>query len=160
MTKDLDKWKREHSANIEQELGTTEGLYSYIQVTVNNFAYRYIETDHSGEVEIQSPQQGFFVCEAEERDMNRARQTENQKVLKGLERKNPKSLRNILMVSVSDFNGKSGNIDMVGVVHWGEPEFAPNSPDQHMKKVQFKFSDVMEFRNDFAKYLEQACEVF
>ncbi len=160
MTDDLNKWKREHSANIEQELGTDEGLHKYIATTLNNFIHRYIKTDYTPEVELQIPQNGFFLAEGEERDMLKVALTENQNILKAISQNDISAIRYILMVSVAEFNGKAGKINLVAVAHWGAPDFLPQSPKQDIKKLLYTFNDVMDFRNNFAKYIEEVCEVF
>ncbi len=162
MVDDIKKWQAEHLASIEAQLGTLQGITDYIEDTMDNFAHRYLVTSSGDPVDTMVPNPGFLAAESEEKNIEEAKKTTNQTVLKAITEKRPQSLRYILMCSVSDFiEGKgSGTLDIVGVVHWGGPEFLPASPDQDMRKVQFKFEDILDFRNNFAKYLEEACKVF
>ncbi len=159
MVDDIKSWKEGHFAQIEEQLSTLEGLGIYIKETLKNFCYRYIQTTDE-EVDIKSPQEGFFIAESTEHDINKALQTKNPLIKQAIEKKQPKQVRYMLMCAVREFQKKRGVIDIVAVAHWGAPDFAPNSPEQKMKKIEFKFDDGLDFRNHFAQYLEQACELF
>lgn len=156
MVDDLDKWKRQHHANIEQHLKTPEGLCEYIRITLNNFCHRYLSPD----AEVQEPNQFFFLCEAEEPAEKAKMLTQNKKAIDSIHAKKPVNVKNYIMIAVPEFNNGKGAIDIIGVFHWGSPEYSPQSPDQDIKKVRFEFDDVIEFRNELAKYIEKACEVF
>ncbi|MBL7664626.1 MAG: hypothetical protein JNM93_05790 [Bacteriovoracaceae bacterium] len=142
---------------VVQTLGTKEGLHKYITQTLKSFAYRYLPH----ETEVQAPMPDLLLCQAFEADASKAAQCQDSKAAAAIKQLKPPSVMSLIMVNTKEFKGdKKGSIEIVSVIHWGAPDFQPNSPKQKVKKVIFNFNDVMEFRNDFANYLEQVCEIF
>ena len=58
------------------------------------------------------------------------------------------------------FGSESGEVKAWAQINWDWPRFHKKSDCISKKEVSFKFDEMIELRNNYARLLEEVCEVF
>ncbi len=161
-TEKIKEWQEK----IKESYGDEKRLQEYLFETLDNFYYRYLETEMSKDLHTQSLGKDTWGARSLECNMVEALKTKNPSVKPGimeLAKRVPKAdkplVRYGLWVEVKELTPEHGKLIIVSEIHWGFPEFS-NKNSAFQKKVQFEYQDVSEFRKGLALKLEAACEIF
>ncbi len=141
-------------------------LYDYLFETLDNFYYRYIETEASKNLKTQELGHHLYGARAFEKDMMTALKKPHPDAKAGIiemAKTYPKaqspSVRYTLMAKVDSLEADSGKLKIVSEINWGFPEFS--DPSKLIQKtVDFSYDDLSEFRKKLALKLEEASELF
>lgn len=156
--------KKIHEQNLER-LRQEGGLASLIIFTLENFAFRYLETDSHKDIKCQVVGDNVFVVRSFEEDILRALKSANQDVKQGLIslcKKYPGAESKKLKVSQSITVTIKNDSHVVcsAEINWNYPDFSPHAEYSLVKKEDIKFDDPLYLRNRLALYLESVCEIF
>lgn len=141
-------------------------LYDYLFETLDNFYYRYIETDSSKELKTTELAPKVYGAYALEKDMMKALKKPHPNAKTGIiemAKTYPKSdapaVRYGLMVKVDELEADSGSLKIISEVNWGFPDFSDRTK-LIQKTVDFSYDDLSVFRKQLALRLEEASELF
>ena len=148
-----------------------EGLNGLLTFTLDNFAYRYIETSTHSNIHSQKVSGNHFFVESV-----------NSEVMSILKTKDPKAKKALIELAkkFSSTKGEglqvqyqihcqflelnsdnTGELECYSIVNWNSANGFKLENDLYSKKaVRFKFSDPLVLRNKLALLLEEVCEVF
>lgn len=151
---------------VRASYGDEAKLYEYLFETMDNFYYRYLETTLNKNLKTTSLAPHLWGARSMESDMVQALKITNPVAKKGimeLAKSVPKaqgpSVQYELLANVEELTADHGEIHIVSVINWGWPDFDDKSK-QFKKTVEFKYSDLAEFRKQLALKLEDACSIF
>lgn len=163
---DMDKQIHERQEKIRADFGDGAKLLHYIFETMDNFYYRYLETAENKNLHTQELEPRIFGAQSFESNMVDALKIKNPKAKPGimdLAKSIPKAqkplVRYTLATEVKELETDSGDLMIRAEISWDFPEFK-DSVKRTLKEVKFKYSDLNQFRKEFALKLEEASEIF
>jgi hypothetical protein len=160
--KQIQEWKEK----IQHRYGEESNLYDYLFTTMDNFYYRYIETTQNKNLKTTELENKTWGARSSENSMVDALKLTNPVARKGiieLAKSTPRSMnpsvRYELSAFIKDLRSQTGEIHLTSVIDWGYPDY--NDEAKRFKKtVQFKYSELTQFRKELALKLEEVCEAF
>lgn len=164
---EFDKEELERKMNEQnlERLRQEGGLSSLIIFTLENFAFRYLETDTHKDIKCNVVGDNVFVVKSFEEDILKALKTSNQSVKQGLislckkypgaESKKLKVCQSITVTIKND-----SHVQCLAEINWNYPEFSSDAEFSVSKKEDIRFDDPLYLRNKLALYLESVCEIF
>jgi len=160
--KQIQEWKEK----IQSRYGEESNLYEYLFTTMDNFYYRYLETTQDKNLKTNELGDQTWGARSSENSMVDALRLTNPVAKKGiieLAKSTPKSMnpsvKYELSATVKELRSLKGEIHLSSVIDWGFPDF--NDESKRFKKtVQFRYSELSQFRKELALRLEEVCEAF
>lgn len=140
----------------------------YIVKTLENFSYRYIETQSTKQLFKGESSPLCFEISFVEMQILEALKIENPVAKKGIielaksfSKKEGPEVRYFLKVEIKELNLQkhSGVLITQGEVFWDYPNFQDSSK-KHLLKDKIEFEDLASFRKKLPLSLEKICEVF
>lgn len=167
---EIEKLKTEIDIKVRESLDE-EGLFGLAVFTLENFAYRYLETESHKEIKAQKNSDSHFYVESVELDPMKALKVSDPLAKKGLISlaKRFSSTKGVgiklqaqLHINFLSLNSSgSGKVECYSVLNWNLDNDFTNEDDLFVKKLKtFEFSEPILFRNKLALLLEEVCEIF
>ncbi len=161
--KQIHNWQEKLRASFSE----AGGMLQYLTSTMDNFYYRYIENDDYKELKTQTLAPHIYGAISFESNMVNALKVSNPELKKALiefAKATPRNLgpkiRYQINCEIKEMSPEHGHLILKSEVSWDFPEFKENPERRIQKVVNFKYSDLGEFRKKFALKLEEACELF
>ena len=168
--KDFETLKKEQEEKARDEL-RENGLDHLISFTLDNFAYRYLETNSSKDITTQFNGKDLYTVTSYEEDPMCALKISEPNAKKGVIELAKKfsstkgvglKIRYQLLCDISGIspNG-SGTIICKASINWNMDEgFTSDRERESIKVVSYQFSDPLVLRNKLAVLLEDTCQLF
>jgi hypothetical protein len=161
-----DKQISDWQEKVRNSFGDESKLYEYLFETMDNFYYRFLETTVDSNLRTTSLAPHLWGARSSEPSMVDALKITNSVAKKGiieLAKSVPKSegprVQYELLADVEELTPDHGEIQFVGMINWGFPDFEDASK-QFKKTVKFKYDDLAQFRKELAQKLEEVCSIF
>ena len=167
---DFEKLTCEMNEKALNQLGSLEGLESFLVQILESFSYRYIMTESSDENSVQKYQEegtSLLFCRSIEYRMGEALKCQNPKAKEGilnLAKSVPKKERPCVLYEIfldlSELSEKlEEDIIVRTVINWDFPTFKNNSKRVE-KKIKVSANDLLALRKSLPLALEDACDIF
>ncbi len=150
--------------DVQEQMGHLDQFNHYILETLNSFAYRYFENPDPAEA--LTPTEMRVI--ALEKGIKEAIKIKNQELRAGIgelvkrvsKEEGPTIARELRVQILKRDPGRGGNCHVLARVSFGHPvhDFRPGSFVEKMSVLHF--DDDIHFRNNLARHLEVACELF
>jgi hypothetical protein len=141
-------------------------LHDYLLTTLDNFLYRYLETSETKNLKAQEVAPYTYGAESFESNMVEALKIKNAEAKVGimnLAKSIPKAqkpmVRYTLEIKIKELGAEKGHLIIATNINWDFSRFADKTKSV-TKEIQFKYSDLGQFRKELALKLEEACELF
>jgi len=156
----LEKQMKVKNLNHLNSKGALGDLLIY---NLENFAYRYIETESHRDIKCNYDENNFWV-ESIESDILKALKWTNLKVKKELiefSKKHPgkESKKIKIKLSLGTKIKSETEVECYSTVSWNYPNFE-KSDKELSKVVNFEYEDLLELRNNHANLLEEVASIF
>lgn len=162
-----EKFILEWHEKLKSSFSEASQLLQYLTTTMDNFYYRYIETEDSKDLKTQLMGPGIYGAVSFESNLVQALKSTHPEIKKQLiefAKSTPKSLgpriRYLLKCEVKELKSEQGHLILTGEISWDFPDFKGDETKRATKEVNFKYSDLTEFRKKLALKLEEVCEIF
>ena len=168
MKEDKEQLQAELKDKIDKKFSKKDSIDKMLQSVLENFAYRYIATEDSGQVKaVKSGDHTFFV-EAFEKNMKQALRCSHKGIYQGIVellqrvplKQKPAVKYRIFVQLIQKATEKEGRAKVSAWVNWDYPNFSESSKQTLEKQDEFSFDDFMELRNSYPLALEKVCEIF
>jgi hypothetical protein len=158
----INDWKDKVKHSFDDE----GKLHDYLIETMDNFLYRYLET-----TETKNPKTGeispyIYGAESFESSMVEALKIKHAEAHTGimeLAKSVPKSKKPMVKYSlhaqIKELTPDKGHILITSYIDWDFPHFVDRSK-RIRKEIDFKYSDLGQFRKELALKIDSACEIF
>lgn len=164
---DIERFEKEMRERVMENMKGLEAQTEFFSFTLKNFAYRYFESETTGPCEVISPKEMVIAVTATEPHLATALKTPNKTTRQGLidlaksfTKKEAPAPRYTLGVRIKSHNNEGGGeFSLFSEVQWDFPQYEDKSKANSLEKV-FRYEDAMDLRNNFARHLEEVCEVF
>ena len=163
---DNDKVIHDWQDKLKHSFDDDKKLYEYLFETMENFFYRYLETTENKNLKVFQIAPHIFGAESFESNMVDALKTKNAVSKAGimeLAKAVPKAQKPLvkyrLDARVHELTADKGHLVITASVNWDFPQFFDKTK-VNKKEVDFKYSDLGQFRKELALKLESACELF
>ncbi|MCY4524556.1 MAG: hypothetical protein OXB84_07450 [Halobacteriovoraceae bacterium] len=168
MKEDKEKLQAQLKEKIDKEFSRLDGIEKMLKSVLENFAYRYIATEVSGDVKAVKSGDHSFTVEALEKNMKLALKCSNKDIYRGIVKllqqvplKQGPAVKYQIMVRLThEKGGKRGKGEISARVNWDYPHFAKSTERLFERREAFIFEDFLELRNTYPLALEKACEIF
>lgn len=168
--KDFETLKKEQEEKAREEL-KENGLDHLITFTLDNFAYRYLETNSTKNITTQFDGKNLYTVTSYEDDPISALKISDLNAKKGvigLAKRFSASKGVGLRVRyqiLCDISGVSSNgagvIKCKASINWNMDEDFYSAKDyESVKTISYEFSDPLVLRNKLAVLLEEVCQLF
>ena len=165
---DINELRQQIEQKALSNYKTLEDLKNYLKYTMSNFAYRYIQSDFSGDVEIIEENDKIISASAKDNRMVDCLKVSNKAAKQGimeLARKIPKKDSPTVFYQISckilEFDeGFEGSVLISAKINWNFPTHDSNKTDEVKKEVKYSFDDPLDMRNILPKHFEDVCEIF
>jgi hypothetical protein len=161
-TKQIQDWQEK----VRSTFGDEAKLYDYLFETLENFFYRYLETNSHKNLKVSelAPKTfGALSFEANLMEVLRSPHPQAKAGLIDMAKSIPRSenpqVRYGLWAQVNELLADRGELKIIGEVHWDFPTFSDTRKSLR-REVNFKYSELAEFRKNLALKIEEAAEVF
>lgn len=151
---------------VRQTFGDETKLYEYLFETLENFFYRYLETTDDKGLKVAALGEKTFGAVSLESSMVEALKIKNPEAKPGimeLAKSVPKAqkpqVQYGLRVKVDELDADRGHLVIMASISWDFPNFSAREKSV-VKKVDFKWQELAQFRKELALKLEEACELF
>jgi hypothetical protein len=163
---DNSKLIHEWQNKVKHSFDDEGKLHDYLLHTLDNFLYRYLETSIDKDLKTQEIAPFIYGAHSFESNMVQALKISNidaRNGIKELAKTIPKAeepkVKYTLQVQLKELTPEKGHLIISAIVNWDFPHYVDRS--KMMKKdVEFKYSDLGQFRKELALKLESACELF
>lgn len=161
-SKQINEWqdKLKHSFDNEAK------LHDYLISTMDNFLYRYLETTESKDLKTFEIAPYIYGAESFESSMVEALKISDPATKSGimeLAKTVPKAQKPMiklrLQTKIKELTPERGHLIITASVNWDFPQFLDKTKVT-FKEVDFKYTDLNQFRKELALKLEAACELF
>ncbi|WP_127717243.1 hypothetical protein [Halobacteriovorax sp. HLS] len=167
---DLEKLKVEMETKARVSLNE-EGLNGLLVFTLDNFAYRYLETSSCTDIHSQKKSDHHFYVESEDTDVMSILKTKDPIAKPALIQlaKKFSSTKGVgikvkyeLHCRFTELNSdNTGELECFSIINWNSDQNFKVEEGLHVKKSsKLKFSDPLILRNKLALLLEEVCEIF
>ena len=163
---DLDKWKAEHTENLQEKFSNPDFVRNHILGTLENFLYRYLDSS-TGSGGVQEIQTGFLVAEYLEPSMKECLKFKNEKAHEGilsLAKSVPKKEKPAVLMRLSCqiLSWSDGHyvLNISSLVDWGFPKYESNETTSLCLSNKLELKEVLDLRTELPLALEKACELF
>ncbi|GEM_PF-1062588 len=168
--KDFETLKKEQEQKAREDL-RENGLDHLISFTLDNFAYRYLETSSTKNIVTQFNGKNLYTVTSFEEDPMSALKISDSNAKKGvigLAKKFSSTkgvglrVRYQISCDISDVSSNgSGSIVLAASINWNmDNDFISDKEMESVKSISFEFSDPLVLRNKLAALLEDICLIF
>lgn len=151
---------------VRQSFGDQSRLLDYMFKTLENFFYRYLETDESKNLKVTELAPHVFGAISFESSMVNALKVKHPEAKAGimeLAKRVPKAQKPLvkyeLSVAVKELTPDKGYLILKAAIDWDFPDFSDKSKVVK-KEAIFKYDDLSQFRKELAIRLEEVSELF
>lgn len=152
---------------LKSSFAEAGGMLHYLTSTMDNFYYRYIETEESKNLKTQILAPQVYGAISFETNMVQALKVSNPEIKKPLiefaksvpKSQNPK-IRYSISCEIKELTPDHGHLILLSEISWDFPSFNNDPSLCVQKKINFKYNDLTEFRKKFALKLDEVCELF
>jgi hypothetical protein len=151
---------------VRSSFGDKTTLYNYLFETMDNFYYRYLETTLDQQLKTQQLDQNRWGASSRETNMVEALKIQSPVAKAGimqLARAVPKAqapaVKYELWVETREFEMERGQLIFTAQIDWGFPDYL-DAGKRLQQQVEFKYSELAQFRKELALKLEEACSIF
>jgi hypothetical protein len=164
---DKEKLQLEMREKVLLAMAGAAGVIEHIEYTLNNFSYRYLESDSTGELTCSLKADDTYSVVGTEGNLGEALKTKNTVTRKGLidlaksfSKKDQPCVRYEIGVKVINIDSRGGGDFLAfAEVNWDFPDFnTEGRVNRNEKKLSYE--DAIDLRNNFARELDDLCEVF
>lgn len=141
-------------------------LYQYLFETMENFFYRYLETTENKNLKAFEIAPHIYGAESFESNMVDALKIKDPNSKAGimeLAKRVPKAqkptVKYRLDARVHELTADKGHLVLTASINWDFPQFFDKTK-MSKREIDFKYSDLGQFRKELALKLESACELF
>lgn len=163
---DNSKLIQDWQDKVKKSFGDEGKLYEYLFETMENFFYRYLETSENKNLKVQELAPKCYGAESFESNMVDALKIKNPAAKPGMidmaktiPRDQKPKVRYRLMTEVKEFGAENGHLVLLAEIHWDFPSYSDKTKSA-VKKVDFKYQELAQFRKELALRLEDVCEFF
>jgi hypothetical protein len=167
---ELEKIKCEINNKVRDSLNE-EGLFGLAVFTLENFAYRYLETINCTNIKAQKISDSHFFVESIETEPLKALKISNPEAKKGLislakrfssAKGEGIQVKQELHINFKDLSSSgSGNIECFSKLNWNIYNNFKDEEGLFVKKsINLEFDEPILLRNKLALLLENVCEIF
>ena len=163
---DFEKLTCEMNEKVLGQLGSPEGLESFLVQVLESFSYRYIMTESSEEHSVQKYQEEetfLLFCRSIEYRMGEALKCQHPMAKEGilsLAKSVPKKDRPCVLYEIFlNLSESSENIIVRTVINWDFPNFKDKSKRVE-KEIKVSSHDLLDLRKSLPLALEGACDIF
>ncbi len=169
---EITKLEEEMKSKVLQHFSGQKDILDYLEFTLNNFSYRYLESETTGNLKVDwhlenSSGRGRLEVVALEPQLSQSLKTKNVQTRKGIiemaktsKKSDGAKVRYILGVSWDSLEEDDIEILAYAEVNWDFPEYSKSKDKHNRLEKRFNYSDPFEMRNNFPRELEDICEVF
>ncbi len=143
--------KEQLRKEMDQKALNEFNLTDFATETLDNFAHRYIESKTTGICRSQEIIQGQFAVKGIESNTNEFTHLKDKELLKQI---TEQALLGIFC-QIQD-----NTMYAMAFINWNSPNFDMKTNKIKMKEKAIKYEDDLDIRNNFARLLEEVCEVF
>jgi len=164
---DKEKLQLEMREKVIQEMAGSVGVIEHFEFTLNNFSYRYLESETTGAVRCSLKESDVYSVATNEPSLAEALKTQNKKTRKGLielaksfSKKDKPEVHYEIGVQIINIESNGGGDFLAfAKVSWDFPHF--KDPEKENKKeLKVSYEDAIDLRNNFARELDDLCDVF
>jgi len=163
---DNQKLINEQQSKIKEIFSDDHKLHEYLFQTMDNFYFRYLETTENQNLKTFQIAPNIYGTESFEISMPQALKVSDPEIKSGiteLAKTVPKAerprVKYRLDTRILEFGSDKGHLKITALVSWDFPYYL-NKEKMKTKEVDFKYTDLNEFRKNLALKLEEACELF
>lgn len=167
---DKEELKKEMDLKVRNHLQQGDAFDDLVKHFLDGFAYRYIETPLSKNIETIKHDDGTFSVSGLENRLVEALKVSDPQLKEKLvkfakEAAINKDLKATVMyrIEVKVVEGSPdscGKIEARAIVNWNYPQHETNQEKEYIKKSQLEFEDIMVIRNKLALHLEEVANLF
>ena len=168
---EISKLEEEMKTKVLQHFSGQKDILDYIEFTLNNFSYRYLESETTGALKVQWHLEegggGRLEVVAFEPQLSQSLKTKNSETRKGIiemaktsKKSDGAKVRYTLGVSWDSLSEDDVVIKAYAEVNWGFPEYPDKKENLNRLEKEFNYGDPFEMRNNFPRELEDICDVF
>jgi hypothetical protein len=161
---DLQKKKWQEAA---QQLAGQDNLQQFFKEILTNFAHRYLANDTTQEPSLTQTAANTFRLSSIDKDMKSALKTSSAKARDGIIEliqkiglKNSPAVLYSIELKANIVNQQHIEVEIECSINWNFPDFTKDISKLDRKIMQKKYNDFVEMRNDLARVLDTACEIF
>lgn len=163
---DNSKVIHEWQDKVRNKYGNEASLYEYLFETMNNFYYRYLETSENKDLQTMEIAPHIFGAESFESSMVEALKVKDPVAKAGimeLAKTVPKAqkpkVKYRLESRVKEMTPDHGQLVITASINWDFPLYMDKSK-MTKREIEFKYSELAQFRKELALKLEAACDLF
>ncbi len=161
--KQIQDWQEK----LRSSFGEAGQLLNYLTHTLDNFYYRYLETEESRDLKTLNLAPHLYGAVSFESNMVQALKISNPEIKKELiefaksipKSQNPK-IQYSLTCEIKELTQDHGHLILKSEISWDFPDFDKKSEKKVQKLIHFKYEDLHDFRKHLALKLEEACSLF
>jgi hypothetical protein len=153
--------KREWEQKLRAHYQGEGALLDFMFRTLESFSYRYLN-----DAKLATTPQTLLLESAEE-NMGTALKSAHEVVKNGVKllaktvpREQKPQVLSRLRVDIHELTSDKGQLTIWGQINWHHPQHAWESEQSFVKKQNFIWKDLQEFRKGFPLALEEVCELF
>lgn len=166
------KLEEDMKNKVLAQFSGVKDILDYIEFTLSNFSYRYLESESTGKISVNWQGQdsgagGSLSVAAFESELAQSLKTKNVKTRKGIidmakisKKADRPMVAYKLCVSWDDLGQNDVTLLAYAEVNWDFPEFKEATDKKNHLEKTFHYSDSFEMRNNFPRELEDVCDVF
>lgn len=162
---DFEKLKKEQEVRAREAL-KEDGPEGLLVFTLENFAYRYLETKGSEDIKAQKVSNGHYIVESFELDPMEALKVSDSSAKKGIvelvksfssTKGHGLKVKNTLEIKLID----DCEVSCVSRINWNQQrDFSIEEGSYVEKSSSLKFDDFLLLRNKLALLLEEVCSIY
>lgn len=166
--------EQEMKANVLSHMSDEKEILEYLDFTLKNFSYRYLESETTGELSVkwsmeEDQTSGKLEVIAYEEKLAQSLKTQNDQTRKGIiemaksfKKTDAPKVKYILGISFSDLSHDDLKLKAYAEVNWAFPNYEEHEDymkKRNRKELLFEYKDSFEMRNNFPRELEEVCTI-
>jgi hypothetical protein len=163
----MNELKQELEAKLKTTYQEKSKIIEYIVKTLENFAFRYMETSLNQNIKAQIVSHDKILLESYEDNLGHAFKIQNSEIkneIKNLAKSVDKNLKPRvkykLELEVKNLSSESGTLVLTSTVNWNYPENLDTNNKYKQKNLIFTYNDIFELRKNLALKIEEVCDLF
>jgi hypothetical protein len=163
MSDEIKQWQEKLHATYSHP----KQMLDFITNTLEQFAYRYLETTISTNIKPIHNDSKFIIVESYESNLKEVLKNKNPKILSGIKslalkfspKENP-TIRNQIKITINKLTVDQGDLHLQSTINWDYPHFQSGQENEISQTIHFTYQELAEFRKKFPLHLETICELF
>jgi hypothetical protein len=163
--------EKEMKEKALEQLSGSRDIVEYLDFTLKNFAYRYLESESTGELNPEwhfddKSDSGCIEVIAFEDNLAQALKTKNALTRKGIismasqfKKSDKPKVKYSLGIKWENLKSSPFKLVTYADVNWNHPEHSFESDLKHTMEKTFSYQDAFDMRNNFPKDLEEVCDI-